>query len=61
MEAIFGVVVLVLDIWAIINVIGSSSSLGSKILWTLGILILPVIGFIAWYFAGPKSGGRLTA
>jgi hypothetical protein len=55
MEFIFGIIVLILDIWAIVNVFGSSASTGAKVLWILLILILPVIGFIIWYFAGPRS------
>ena len=61
MESIFAVVVLLLDIWAIINIVGSNSSLMAKAGWIIGIVILPIVGFIVWYFAGPKSGGRLTA
>ena len=56
MEFIFGIIVLVLDIWAIVNVFGSSASTGAKVLWILLILILPVVGFIIWFFAGPRSG-----
>ena len=61
MESIFAVVVLLLDIWAIINIVGSNSTVMAKAGWIIGIIILPIIGFIVWYFAGPKSGGRLTA
>jgi hypothetical protein len=56
MEFIFGIIVLILDIWAIVNVFGSSASTGAKVLWILLILILPVVGFIIWFFAGPRSG-----
>ena len=42
------------DVWAIVNVLQSSESTGSKVVWTLVILLLPVLGFIIWYFAGPK-------
>ena len=55
MEFIFGIIVLILDIWAIVNVFGSTASTGAKVLWILLILILPVVGFIIWFFAGPKS------
>lgn len=55
LEFIFGLIVLALDIWAIVNVIGSSASTGSKILWALLIIILPVVGLIIWFFAGPRS------
>ena len=55
LEFIFGLIVLALDIWAIINIIGSTASTGAKILWTLLIIILPIVGFIIWFFAGPRS------
>ena len=51
---IVGLLILILDIWAIMRVIGSSASTGAKILWTLLILILPVVGLIIWWLAGPK-------
>jgi hypothetical protein len=53
---ILGLVILIADIWAIVSVIGSGASTGSKVLWILLILILPVIGFIVWLIAGPRSG-----
>ena len=56
MEFILGIIVLGLDIWAIVNVFGSGVSTGAKVLWILLILILPVLGFIIWFFAGPRSG-----
>lgn len=56
MDYIFGVIILILDIIAILGVWSSGASMVSKLLWTLLILILPVIGLIAWYFLGPKRG-----
>lgn len=55
MEFIFGIIVLILDIWAIVNIVGSSASTGAKVLWVLLIIILPVVGFLIWFFAGPRS------
>ncbi len=55
MEMIFGVILLVLDIWAILSVLQSSASGGAKILWSIGIIIFPLIGFLVWLFAGPKG------
>jgi hypothetical protein len=51
---LLGVIVAVLDIWAIIRVLGSSASTGAKILWSLVIILLPFVGLVIWYFAGPK-------
>ncbi|MCX7559269.1 PLDc N-terminal domain-containing protein [Sulfitobacter sp. F26204] len=52
---IVGLLVLVADVYAIINIISSRVSIGAKLLWTLLVLILPVIGFVIWFFAGPRG------
>lgn len=54
MEYILGLIIFIADIYAIVKVINSGADTGKKILWVLLIAILPVIGFIAWYIAGPK-------
>ena len=51
-----GVIVLILDIWAIIKIVQSGASNVQKLLWILLIIVLPLIGFIIWLLAGP--GGR---
>ena len=51
---IVGLLILIADIWAIVHIIGSAASTGAKVLWTLLILILPVIGLIIWLLAGPR-------
>jgi hypothetical protein len=56
MSSVFGIIVLILDIWALINVFGSrGSTTGQKLLWTLLIVLLPLIGFIVWLVAGPRK------
>jgi len=55
MEFIIGIIILIADIWAIINIIQANTSTGAKILWSLLILILPVIGLLIWFFAGPRK------
>jgi hypothetical protein len=57
---LIGLIILILDIIAIINVLGSSASTGAKVLWTLLIIFLPLIGLIIWFFAGPRKGGSLA-
>jgi Phospholipase_D-nuclease N-terminal len=52
---ILGLVVLLLDIWAIVNVVKSNATTGSKILWVLIILVLPVIGLLLWWLMGPRD------
>jgi hypothetical protein len=52
---IFGLLLLIGDIYALVNIISSSASTGSKVLWSLLVIILPFIGLIIWFFAGPRS------
>ncbi|WP_339842881.1 PLDc N-terminal domain-containing protein [uncultured Halopseudomonas sp.] len=52
---ILGLIILILDIWAIINIVQSSSGNGAKVLWVLLVLLLPVVGLIIWFFAGPRG------
>jgi len=54
MESIIGILVLLADIYAILKIAQSSATTGAKALWIVVVLLLPVIGVIAWYFAGPK-------
>jgi hypothetical protein len=50
-----GLLVLIADIYAIVKTLGSSASTGSKVFWVILILLLPVLGVIIWFFAGPRS------
>ncbi|MFO8084943.1 MAG: PLDc N-terminal domain-containing protein [Desulfobacterales bacterium] len=52
---ILGLIILVLNVWAIIKVIQSSAGTGSKVFWVVLVLILPVLGLLLWFLAGPKS------
>ena len=54
-QGLFGLVVLIADVWAIVNVFQSSADTAKKVIWTVLIIILPVLGFILWYFLGPKT------
>ena len=55
-HGIGGLLVLIADVWAILNVAQSSVSNEKKALWIVLVVFAPVLGFILWYFLGPKSG-----
>ncbi len=55
MSGLIGLVVLVLDIIAIVDVVKSSMDTGKKVLWILLVLILPVIGMILYFMLGKKK------
>lgn len=46
---ILGLIILVLDIIAIVSIIGAGKSIGWKLLWTLIVLLLPVIGMVLYF------------
>ena len=50
-----GFILLVLNIWALVSIIGSGASTGGKVLWCLLVFVLPLLGFIIWFFAGPRT------
>ena len=56
LSGIFGLIVLVADVYALYNIITSAASTKSKVIWCLVVLFLPILGFIAWLFAGPRGG-----
>lgn len=51
-----GLLVLILDVWALISILGSSASTGRKVIWVILVLLLPVLGFILWLLFGPRAG-----
>jgi hypothetical protein len=55
-NGIFGLLLLVLDVYAVVKTVQSGASTGSKVLWIVVILLLPLIGFLAWLIFGPKAG-----
>lgn len=54
-NGIISLFILIADIWAVLNVVQSRESASTKTLWIVLVLVLPVLGLLIWYFAGPKS------
>jgi len=55
-HSLWGVLVLIADIYAIVNILQSGADTGKKVLWTIIVILLPVLGFILWFFIGPRTG-----
>lgn len=52
---IFGLLILIADIYAIVKTVQSGASTGAKVLWVVVIILLPLIGFLLWLLLGPKG------
>jgi hypothetical protein len=53
LTGIGGLIILIADIFAIVMILQSSAKGVEKLVWSLVVLLLPLIGLILWYFAGP--------
>ena len=58
LSTIFSLLLLAADVWAIINILQSDEQTVKKVVWTILVIVLPILGLIIWYFAGPKPAGR---
>ena len=58
MYSLLGLVILVLDVIAIVNILKSGADTGNKLLWILLVILLPVIGMVLYFLMGP---GRKAA
>ena len=48
-----GLIILIADIYAIVMILQSRARDIEKLLWVLAVLLLPLIGLVIWFFAGP--------
>jgi hypothetical protein len=55
-EGFGGLIVLIADVYAIVNILQSGKGTGDKVIWTVVVILLPVLGFILWFFFGPRTG-----
>jgi len=55
-NGLWGLLILVGDVWAIINILQSAAANERKLIWTLVVVLLPVLGLILWFFLGPRGG-----
>ena len=46
-------VVTILDIIAIVSILKSSADSGTKLLWIVLVILLPVIGMVLYFLMGP--------
>ncbi len=57
LEIVLGLIVIVADIYAILQVIRSDADSMRKLIWVLMVALLPALGLIAWVFFGPRANG----
>jgi hypothetical protein len=53
LTGIGSLIILIADIYAIVMILQSSAKSIEKLIWSLVVIFLPLIGLVIWYFAGP--------
>ena len=53
--SVLGLLVLIGDIWAILNIFQSPVSNEKKLIWIVAVVLLPVLGLILWLLLGPRG------
>lgn len=48
-----GLLIAIADVYVIVMILQSSAKGIEKLIWSLVVFFLPLIGLIVWYFAGP--------
>ncbi len=51
---ILGIIILILDIYAIVRIAQSGAEPIWKAIWIVVVILLPVLGLILWFLFGPK-------
>ncbi|MFO7857638.1 MAG: PLDc N-terminal domain-containing protein [Ectothiorhodospiraceae bacterium] len=51
--SILSLIFLAILVWAIVRTVSSRAGTGTKLIWVLILILLPLIGLIAWLLLGP--------
>jgi hypothetical protein len=54
-SGLWGLMILVGDVVAIVNIFQSPCSNEKKLIWIIAVVLLPLLGLILWYFLGPRE------
>jgi len=54
-SGLLGLLHLILTVYAMVKIVQSNAGTGSKVIWIVLVLLLPVLGLILWLLLGPKG------
>lgn len=52
---LIGLIIVIADVYAIIQIINSRVPTLNKVLWGAFVFFAPVVGLVCWFLFGPKS------
>jgi hypothetical protein len=51
--SVVGLLILIADVWAIVSIIQSTADTAQKVLWTVLVIVFPLLGLLLWLLLGP--------
>jgi hypothetical protein len=58
MRAGLALIVLILNVFAIVSILGARRGAGTRLAWLAAVVLLPVAGAVAWYASGRAQSRR---
>lgn len=52
---LLGLLILAGDLYALVSIFSSSETVGKKVGWALLVIVLPLLGLLIWWLAGPRA------
>lgn len=59
MRAGLALIVLILNVFAIVSILGARRGAGGRLGWLAAVVLLPVAGAVAWFASGRPRAGRI--
>jgi len=56
LSGLLGLIHLILFVIALVSILAGRGSLGHKLIWTLVVLLLPLLGLILYFLFGRNAG-----
>lgn len=53
LTGIGGLIILIADIYAVVMILQSGARDVEKLIWALAVILLPLVGLVIWFLAGP--------
>lgn len=55
MRAGLALIVLILNVFAIVSILGARRGAGARLGWLAAVVLLPIAGAVAWYLSGREQ------
>lgn len=55
MGRLLGLIILIIDVLAVIDIVKSNKDTEKKILWIIAVVFLPILGPVLYYFIGKSK------